>query len=265
MKCVLCQQEAEHGTTAEIVTGSLKDMAGSRSTYSNFEPISLWFCETCWRVYSAKQEGNLLKAGLLLLAFGFIGLVVVLASDFTGGQQAICGGIALLAFLAGIGYSIYGGMKRANPTDWSSKQLSLQKPKDNFILFQTIVPAIVHELKGNNINYWTLSNWKEWMKPGTKAKVETFRSRPCGETMTEDMIKAAQQSIHQDLEKGDYKSALNKCDKYEQSACICNLEGTILEKLGRKAEAIVAYRRAILYNSGLMEAQENFARLTNYS
>ena len=263
MKCVLCQQEAEHGTTAEIVTGSLKDMAGSRSTYSNFEPISLWFCETCWRVYSAKKESFILYNGLTALGFGAVGMVAVLISNFKDGRTAICGGLALLVLLGGIIYSVYGVMKNANPTDWSTKQLSLEKPKDNFALFKEIVPAIVYELKGNGVNFWTLSNWKEWMKPGTKPKVETFRSRIPGEIMPDEKIKAAQHSIQQDVDKGDLKSALNTCNKYEKSAYFCNQEGKILEKSGRRAEAIVAYRRAILYNSGLAEAQENFARLTN--
>ena len=263
MKCVLCQQEAEHGTSAEIVTGSLKDMAGSRPTYSNFEPISLWFCETCWRVYSAKQEANILYNGLVATGFGAVGLIAVSIANLKDGRMAICGGLALLVLLGGIIYSVYGAMKKANPTDWSTKQLSLEKPKDNFALFKEIVPAIVYELKGNAVDFWTLSNWKEWMKPGSRAKVETFRSRTPGEIMPEEKIKAAQQSIQQDIDKGDFKSALNKCNKYEKSAYFCNQEGKILEKSGREAEAIVAYRRAILYNSGLMEAQENFARLTN--
>ena len=263
MKCVLCLQESQHGTTAEIVTGSLTKFSGTRSTYSNFQPMSLWFCDTCWRVYSAKQEANLLGNGLAVFGIGAAGLVAVLLANFQAGQQALCGGVAGLAMLGGLFYSVYGGIKKVKPTDWSIKQPSLGKPDEIFTLFKSIIPAIVYELKGKDVYFWKLSNWKEWMKPGTRTKVEVFSPRQPKEIIQQDLFNRQKLQIMQQVEKGDYKAALKSYTNREESALFCNLEGTILEKLERKHEAIIAYRRAILYNPALVEAQENFARLTN--
>ena len=76
-------------------------------------------------------------------------------------------------------------------------------------------------------------------------------------------------AIQQQIDNGDLAAALKLChkysNKYADSAFFSNQEGLILEKMGRKAEAIVAYRRAILFNPGLAEAQANFVRLSGYT
>lgn len=263
MKCILCKQEAQNGLTTDIVVGSLVGVSGQTSSYTNFQPLSLWFCENCWRAYSAKEEANILNNGLTLLFAGGLGLAVILLMK--GSQNPmpiICSGIVGLFMLLGILTVAYGAMKRSNPTDWSSKHIDQKKPLDAFKLFENIIPAIVHSIKGEPTNFWTAEEWKAWMKKDTNVKVTIYTSWSPREAATENDIKNGQESVQNALNKGDFRSALNICRNVKQSAFFCNLEGSILEKMGKKHEAITAYWSALLYNPNLVGAEDNIKRLT---
>ena len=55
LKCILCKQEAENGTTTGIVSLG-NHSAGQTTLYTNFQQTPLWFFETCWRVDPLKKK-----------------------------------------------------------------------------------------------------------------------------------------------------------------------------------------------------------------
>ena len=81
-----------------------------------------------------------------------------------------------------------------------------------------------------------------------------------------DLPTEAQQHIEQAYAyeaKGDYENTLRECDLAIQLAPAWaephNLRGICLDELGRKEEAIAAYRKAVRHDPALSEAQVNLA------
>jgi hypothetical protein len=264
MKCSLCHQETERFVPIELMTGKQLGVTTSGRTttkvYGAFQPFQLAFCETCWRVFMAREEHQSLGNGILMLVFAPL-IALFLSLVLKGGLRIAVWAAMGLLFLYGLVTALSGLAKRRRPTDWSAQHFDEKAPPNRYFpLFNAILPNLVYGFRGKEIYYWKRSEWEAWQKAQVRSNVESYISADptLNKDANQDRLRA---SILKDVAAGKLETALARCDDYFLSGILQNLEGTLLEQAGRVEEARVHYCLALLQHPGLAEAEQNLARL----
>lgn len=272
MKCELCNRESNEGMYVKLVTGRNKDPLirtdYSVSTYGDFQPLDLWFCEDCWRVHATKEIKSRWLEGVIVFALGALAVgIQIFAPDVLQGA----GACALLGFLmvpAGLFMIIRGVRERAKIL--KAPQIRIAESKDTpdtiFEMFKPLIPFIVfNHLGQEEACYWKESNWRDWQNKTPNTKVETFYPRKPRENASSEYSENDKQKVMRLIEKNKLQAAVEMCTKlagddvnYHSpiSPFFLRLKGTILEKMGRTHEALMAYREAVLYGADQIAAEE---------
>ena len=263
MKCELCRKESAEGMYAVVVTGRNKDPLfktdSKISTYGDFEHLNLWFCEECWRVHtSEKIKGNWVE-GVILVVLGAvaIGIQIFAPEIFEG--AGLCALLGFLMFPLGIIMIVIGLRERAKLIKAPHIRIADSKdtPDTIFEMFKEIIPHIIYRLRPDpDLLYWRGSNWEDWMNHKPDIKVENFYVKKPVEAISTEDSEADKQKVSRLIEQNKLQAALEACTKFANknvqyghtpSVYFLRLKGMILEKMGRKHEALMAFREAALY------------------
>jgi hypothetical protein len=164
MICNKCGKDKE-GRYVEIVTGNLLkshiegygSMTISNRTYGEFQPLSLWFCQDCWRTHL--REGTNSRLTGSAITFG-VGLIVAVLGSLV--HDSTFGGLGILAALLGLSGTIYNGVLRLR-TNYSELNMQLSQPKSIFNEFKDLLPALVYKSRGWKY-YWDAQTWQCWLE-----------------------------------------------------------------------------------------------------
>jgi len=169
MICEKCGMDREGGDV-EIVTGKLLDSRTSRDgvntlknlTFGEFQKMSLWFCQDCWREHQREGDETRMKGSAIffvvsLMVFGLGSLI----------QNSTCSGLGLIFGLLGLFGAIWNGLKRAR-AHYSELSMQLAEPNSIFDEFKDFIPALVYKARRETY-YWEAHTWQDWMdkKPGS--------------------------------------------------------------------------------------------------
>ena len=263
MKCELCGKESAEGMNAEIVTGRNKDplikVDSTISTYGDFEHLNLWFCEECWRVHSSSKIKEHWLEGVFIAVLGAVAIgIQIFAPDIFEGA-GLCALLGFLMFPLGLIMIVFGLRERAKLIKSPNIRITDSKdtPDTIFEMFKDIIPYIVYRLRPDpDLLYWRRSNWEDWTGHKPNTTVERFWPKKPVEVTSADYTEADNQKIYRLIDQNRLQAAVDTCTKFAnrnvqyghpRSAYFLVLMGTILEKMGRKHEALMAYREAALY------------------
>ena len=138
-------------------------MTISNRTYGEFQPLSLWFCQDCWRTHL--REGTNSRLTGSAITFG-VGLIVAVLGSLV--HNFTFGGLGILAALLGFSGTIYNGVLRLR-TNYSELNMQLAQPKSIFNEFKDLLPRwSINRGVGNIIGMPKPGNagWKKTQNAG---------------------------------------------------------------------------------------------------